>query len=211
MTDEQFNDLANRVGVLEQQQQLTIDAVKKELAATLAGVPVSVLTGPGSAAGDVDAVEGGQPVVEQQEQADQAPAPAPEPAPAPPANDPATLILQAANVNPGGDQLRLMNAWIQAEGGESHNNPLNVTAPLNGSWSWAGQTGFWNALGDDFGVVNFDTMDSGCTACARVIGQDNMSAIRGALAGGDAGTFVLALRQDPWGTDPNTVAAILGV
>ena len=65
-------DLRNRVADIEKREALTIDAVAKELASRIAGSPATTLEGPASAAADVDAVEGGQPAVEQQVSQDQA-------------------------------------------------------------------------------------------------------------------------------------------
>lgn len=129
-------------------------------------------------------------------------------APATPAAfDPAAAILDAAGLPASSHDL--MAAWIQAEGGLDHNNPLNITAPSAGTWQYVGQTGFFNNLGV-VGVATFDTMENGCKACAGGINWPNMTAIKAALAGGDKATFMLALRQDPWGTSADTVAALLG-
>lgn len=128
----------------------------------------------------------------------------------PPANDPATLILQAASLPTGDPQLTLMNAWIACEGGDPWNNPLNVTAPLDGSWSWPGQTAFRNNLGT-MGVVEFDSMVNGASACARVLRQANMSLLYSALSAGDGYQFVTAIQNSPWGTSPACVATKLGV
>jgi hypothetical protein len=57
--------LKAQVAQLQQQEAINTDAILKELANRIAGAPVSQLTGPGSAAGDIDALVGGQPVVEQ--------------------------------------------------------------------------------------------------------------------------------------------------
>lgn len=199
-TDQDFADLTNRVSALEQRDADLTEGLKR----LVLGRPTG---GADSAAAEVVALEGGA-------DADLQPA-----AVAPPADDPATLILAGAGLVAGPEQLRLMNAWIQAEGGDGHNNPLNVSAPLDRRWSWPGQAqtggpyndGFWNHLPDDFGVCIFNDMADGCAACSHVIGQTNMSAIRSALQSGDASTFVLAIRQDPWGTDANDVVANLGV
>lgn len=132
---------------------------------------------------------------------------------------PAQLILRYASLPEQPPQLRLMEAWIEAEStrpdGTSQvdqtKNPLNVTAPVNGSWSWPGQTGFWNELPDGMGVVTFDTLENGCHADAMVLQQSNMNALYAAVAAGDAYRFVTAVQTAPWGTSAARVAQILGV
>ncbi len=104
---------------------------------------------------------------------------------------------------------RMIDAWARCEGGASHNNPLNVAAPLDGSWRYAGQTGFWNNLGT-MGVVNLATPQHGVDAAAKVLAQANMSHIRNALQAQDVPGFLSGLATDPWGTGVNCVSTILG-
>lgn len=106
-------------------------------------------------------------------------------------------------------RTKMIQAWARCEGGAVHNNPLNVAAPLDGSWRYSGQTGFWNNLGT-MGVVNFATWASAVPATAGVLKQDNMAEIRQALLNEDVTAFLKALQQDPWGTGVDCVRSILG-
>lgn len=109
----------------------------------------------------------------------------------------------------GVTRTKMIQAWARCEGGTVHNNPLNVAAPLNGSWRYAGQVGFWNDLGT-MGVVNFASWQHAVTASAGVLKQDNMTHIRNALHTEDVAAFLAALQQDPWGTGVDCVRSILG-
>jgi hypothetical protein len=68
-------DVRNRLATIEQREALTMDAIAKMLANRILGFDASNLTGSGSAAADVDAVEA-KPAVEQQVEFEQ-PADAP--------------------------------------------------------------------------------------------------------------------------------------
>ncbi len=106
-------------------------------------------------------------------------------------------------------RTKMIDAWARCEGGASHNNPLNVAAPLDGSWRYAGQVGFWNNLGT-MGVVNLATPQHGVDAAAKVLAQANMSDIRVALFKQSIPEFLHALQTDPWGTGVDCVRSILG-
>ena len=140
-----------------------------------------------------------------------APAPTPSPAPSTGATDEASF-LAAIGAAQDATRLAMVDAWQRCEGGSNHNNPLNVTAPLNGSWSWPGQTGFWNNLGNGYGVVNFDTVQHGWSACSQnLVNGTQFGGIRQALINGDSAAFKQAIASEPWGTDPVCIGTILGV
>lgn len=132
----------------------------------------------------------------------------------PAATDPLGIFVERLlldlNMSPGDQRVALVDAWARAEGGVTHNNPLNITAPLNGSWAWPGQTGFWNNLGT-IGVVNFDNPTNAADATAEVIRQPNMVLIMSALLSEDPQQFVDAIAASPWGTNPGLVKQILGI
>ncbi|MGH7239261.1 MAG: hypothetical protein ACREHG_04240 [Candidatus Saccharimonadales bacterium] len=93
-------------------------------------------------------------------------------------------------------------AWGQAEGGAFHNtahfNVLNTTLPETGSHSV-------NATG----VQAYTSWTQGVAADLATLRQSNMQAIDTALHTNPS-RLPTALASDPWGTNPATVAKLMG-
>jgi len=111
--------------------------------------------------------------------------------------------LTASNVN-------AMAAWGQAEGGAYANpdawNMLNTTRNTDSQGRPLGGVPT-NAAG----VLSFPSPIAGLVANAATIDQANMAPIAAAFASGDAsGRLAAALAVAPWGTDPMSVARLLG-
>lgn len=145
-----------------------------------------------------------------------APVPAPSPVPPTPSPvSPAAELLRQTRLPDGAAQIALMEAWIACEGGliNGTNNPLNVTAPprAGGGFQtdyWPGTVGIFNSVG----VVKFDTLDHGITACAlNLKNGPQYAGIRSALQAGNGTAFANEPGLVTWGTGNECLKSTLGV
>jgi hypothetical protein len=104
-----------------------------------------------------------------------------------------------------------LEAWGEAEGGSFKNsaygNVLNTTLTEPGSSSINSDGVQSFAISGDTAAQDWQT---GIQADLATIDQTNMSAIKSSLVSGDPSSLPTALATDPWGTNPATVATILG-
>lgn len=88
------------------------------------------------------------------------------------------------------ENMRVMNAWQQAEGTRARFNPLATTQ------NWNGATQF-----NSVGVKNFATYEDGLAANLKVINNGRYGNILDALrAGTSAEAVARAIAASPWGT-----------
>lgn len=89
-------------------------------------------------------------------------------------------------------------AWMKAEGGTAHFNPLNTTQHVAGSTSY-----------NSAGVQNYPSHDAGVQATVQTLSNGKYAAILGALRG-DSGPQAIAsaIGRSPWGTNGTLVAAV---
>jgi hypothetical protein len=115
----------------------------------------------------------------------------------------AQRLLAVLGASPGyAEGVRLLSAWAQAEGGTARWNPLNTTLRLSGSTNY-----------NRVGVQNYRRPTEGVCALALTLVNGFYPGILGALQAGtktaedivhsNMGEF----RQ--WGTNPNTILAVL--
>jgi hypothetical protein len=121
--------------------------------------------------------------------------------------------MEAVGELPASDTPGL-EAWGAAEGGSFKNdayaNVLNTTKTLPGvNSSGTGTQGDIQNFAIPGQTQEQDWMD-GITADLATINQTNMNAISGSLKSGNPETLPSALASDPWGTNPQLVAEILG-
>lgn len=105
-----------------------------------------------------------------------------------------------------------LEAWGEAEGGSFHNtaygNVLNTTLDEPGATSINSDGVKSYAIA---GATDAQDWQTGIQADLATIDQTNMADIKASLTGGNASaTLPAALAKDPWGTNPGTVASILG-
>lgn len=88
------------------------------------------------------------------------------------------------------DNLRVMEAWMRAEGGANHNNPLNTTQGAEGATDW-----------NSVGVKSYVSYQQGVAATIQTLLNGLYPNIINALkAGNSADAVAAAIENSPWGT-----------
>ena len=105
-----------------------------------------------------------------------------------------------ARVTP--ENLRLLEAWQRAEGGDARWNPLNTTFDLPGATNY-----------NSVGVKNYPRATWGVCATALTLTNGRYAGILGALQAAklSAAEIVETCRDQfqTWGTNPDTILAVL--
>jgi cell wall-associated NlpC family hydrolase len=113
-------------------------------------------------------------------------------------------ILMGVGVRPTQENLKFMDAWAKAEGGDASNNPFNTTQVVGGVHR------NYNQLGGGLGVQNYVSPQQGIDATVNTLTNGRYGNIIGALRDGDdAMKSAAALAASPWGTG-GLVQKILG-
>jgi len=113
-------------------------------------------------------------------------------------------ILMGVGVKPTNENLRFMDAWARAEGGNATNNPFNTTQVVGGMHR------NYNELGGGMGVQNYNSPQAGIDATVNTLTNGRYGNIIGALRDGDSAVkAAAALAASPWGTG-GLVQKILG-
>lgn len=113
-------------------------------------------------------------------------------------------ILIGVGVKPTEENLKFMDAWAKAEGGNAANNPFNTTQVTGGEHR------NYNNLGGGIGVQNYLSPQAGIDATVNTLTNGRYGNIIGALReGDDAMKSAAALAASPWGTG-GLVEKILG-
>lgn len=100
------------------------------------------------------------------------------------------------------ESLRLLAAWAQAEGGNARWNPLNTTFRLPGSTDY-----------NSAGVQSYFRPTEGVCATALTLVNGHYNGILGDLQNGTKTAEQIvsdrAAQFETWGTNPDTIAAVL--
>ena len=108
----------------------------------------------------------------------------------------ATTLLGAVGAPVTSSNVQAIVGWAQAEGGLSHNNPLNTTENAPGATDF-----------NSVGVKTYPDIQTGVSATARTLQNGDYGSILSALkAGNDAGAVARAIGSSPWGTSGSLVA-----
>lgn len=110
----------------------------------------------------------------------------------------ARAVLGKLGIPLTGENIRAMEAWMQAEGTSAANNPLATTQP------WNGATNF-----NSVGVKNYQTADDGVSATVATLKNGYYPNILSALRSGTAVDVGQAIAASPWGTG-GLVLKVLG-
>lgn len=109
-------------------------------------------------------------------------------------------ILMGVGVKPTSENLRFMDAWAKAEGGNASNNPFNTTQPMDSATSY-----------NSVGVRNYLSPQQGIDATVNTLTNGRYGNIIGALRqGDDAMKTAAALSASPWGTGALTTKVLGG-
>jgi len=96
--------------------------------------------------------------------------------------------------------IRLMNAWAQAEGGGARYNPLNTTQPAGGATDFNG-----------IGVKNYRSARQGIQATIQTLLNGHYGSILSGLRSSAApGEIATAVGDSPWGTSGSLIHEVLG-
>ena len=111
-------------------------------------------------------------------------------------------LLAVVNAQAVVENLRFLDAWAKAEGGDAKWNPLNTTYPLLSSWAYNSSK-----------VQNYAHATDGICATAITLVQSYYVGILGDLqaANKTAESIVERNRAEiqVWGTNPDTILAVL--
>ena len=98
------------------------------------------------------------------------------------------------------ENVQLMNAWAQAEGGGASNNPFNTTEPAQGATSY-----------NSVGVQNYQTPQQGIAATIATLQNGRYGNVLSALqAGNNPMAVAQAIAASPWGTGQGVVNVLKG-
>lgn len=108
-------------------------------------------------------------------------------------------ILQQIGAPLSLQNLHVLNAWAQAEGGSAQNNPFNTT--LETQHSLSPYNSFVGGDGGTYHVWNYATPQAGIAATVQTLKNGYYPNILAALRQGtDAHAVAHAIANSPWGT-----------
>lgn len=112
------------------------------------------------------------------------------------------FVTALGNPKPSPEILQFMEAWHRAEGGTAAFNPLNTTMPMAGD-------SCYNYLSGSCGVRNYQSEQDGFDANIATITNGRYGTLLRAIQTNDVSLALQGLKESPWGTDADTVSAVL--